>query len=41
MKAQLSYLRDYITENLWVIPSLRTASANLEFLFANLVEIAV
>ena len=27
MKAQLSYLRDYITENLWVIPSLLTASA--------------
>lgn len=27
MKARLSYLRDYITENLWVIPSLLTASA--------------
>lgn len=27
MKAQLSYLRDYSTENLWVIPTLLTASA--------------
>ena len=27
MKAQLSFLRDYATENLWVIPSLLTASA--------------
>jgi len=27
MKAQLSFLRDYATENLWVIPSLLTAGA--------------